>query len=206
MERSSDDAKEAAVENSEAARAEGVSSSATEAAPAEAVKTVGLRQRESVGEVLEQIDPQLLTALPPELGSLLKKQVEISIQQVSRTTRSSPLPPPEEIEEYGRIIPNGAERLMVVFEKQSNHRMDLERSVVMSQQNQSSLGQIFAFILGMTGLVVACILGVTGHDWAAVGIGGTSLVALVTTFIAGKKQQTKSLDEKRPNVQSPPRN
>ena len=38
-----------------------------------------------------------------------------------------PLPPPETLRGYNELIPNAAERIFAVFEKQAAHRMNEER-------------------------------------------------------------------------------
>ena len=43
---------------------------------------------------------------------------------------SGPLPPPEILYQYNRIIPDGADRILSLVEKQQSHRMYLEKTVI----------------------------------------------------------------------------
>ena len=113
-------------------------------------------------------------------------------------THVGPLPAPETLSDYSAIIPNGAERIMQMAEKQLEHRMKMENKVVGGQMLQSNIGQILAFLIGIAALSASTYCIVTDHEWAGsiLGIGG--LTGLVTAFIKGRSQQEKNLEDKRP--------
>ena len=64
---------------------------------------------------------------------------------------SGPLPPPEQLEHYGRIVPNGAERVLAMAERQSQHRQDLERTSLHENVRAAKTGQWMAYSLGVGG-------------------------------------------------------
>lgn len=109
-----------------------------------------------------------------------------------------PLPSPETLEQYSKIIPNGAERIMIMTEKQSDHRMYLEKKVISGQMLQSNIGQILAFLIGIAALSASVYMVVNGHDWSGTIIGGGGIVSLVTAFIQGRRNQVRDLQEKNP--------
>lgn len=113
-------------------------------------------------------------------------------------THSGPLPDPATLSEYSAIIPNGAERIMQMAEKQLDHRMRMENKVIGGQMMQSNLGQIFAFLIGIAALSASTYCIVSGYEWSGSIIGLGGLTGLVTAFIKGRSQQEKSLEEKRP--------
>ncbi|MFN6943506.1 MAG: DUF2335 domain-containing protein [Cytophagaceae bacterium] len=143
-------------------------------------------------------------SFPPELQGLLKnvpqdKRRDAVFQLASftrRTIHSGPLPPPEVLEKYSAIIPNGAERIMQMAENQNSHRIAIEKSAIKSQSNQSFLGQIFGFTIGIVALLAAWHLAINGHNAVAGIIGGTTVVGLVSVFIIGKTSQSKQLEKK----------
>ncbi len=62
----------------------------------------------------------------------------ISITAVSQaSTFSGPIPPPQVLKGYNEIIKDGAERIILMAEKQSNHRMQLEDHAIKEELNQS---------------------------------------------------------------------
>ncbi len=108
-----------------------------------------------------------------------------------------PLPPPETLEDYNRVVPGLAERIISMTERQQEHRMTLEKTVVGSQQKQSNRGQLFAFIL--TILLISCgfFLSYTGHTAAGVTIFSTTIIGVAATFIANQVKQVSELRRKK---------
>lgn len=143
---------------------------------------------------LTEIDPKIFEGIPKQK----KQQIIKSLVVTMHKTHIGPLPDPETLSEYSAIIPNGAERIMQMAEKQLDHRMKMENKVVGGQMLQSNIGQILAFLIGIAALAASTYCIVTGHEWSGsiLGIGG--LTGLVTAFIKGRSQQEKSLEEKRP--------
>jgi uncharacterized membrane protein len=48
--------------------------------------------------------------------------------ELSYSVHSGPLPPPEDLAKYNMIVPDAAERILRMAEKQQAHRMELETS------------------------------------------------------------------------------
>jgi|GEM_PF-4775651 len=67
----------------------------------------------------------------PDLDGLPPETREVVMSFVKH--HSGPLPPPEQLEACGAIIPGGAERIMIMAEKQSAHRIEMEREMGMSE-------------------------------------------------------------------------
>ena len=66
---------------------------------------------------------------------------------------SGPLPPPSLLAKYNEAVPNGAERVMAIAERQSTHREHLEKCVVEGNVQAQKLGSVFGFIVAMTAVV-----------------------------------------------------
>lgn len=62
---------------------------------------------------------------------------------------------------------------------------------------QSNLGQILAFLIGISALAAATYCIINGQALAGSFIGGAGLTGLVTAFIKGKNIQQKSLKEQQ---------
>jgi uncharacterized membrane protein len=87
-------------------------------------------------------------------SGLNKSQVEqIARQQVQvmgvQTSYSGPLPPPELLEHFEKIIPGGADRIFAQFEAQTAHRQGLEAKVIGSNTFVQIFGAVSAFLLGL---------------------------------------------------------
>lgn len=153
-------------------------------------KEVGLSRIE---EKLEQVDPNIFDGISKQKRQQIVKGVTVTMHK----THIGPLPDPETLNGYSVIIPDGADRIMKMAEKQSDHRMRMEDKVISGQMLQSNLGQILAFLIGLSALGSATYCIISGFELAGgiLGIGG--LTGLVTAFIQGRSQQIKNLEEKR---------
>ena len=107
-----------------------------------------------------------------------------------------PIPSPEALKQYDDILPGTAERLVAMAERQSNHRIELERHVIERQLSDSRLGQYLGGLISVLFLGASYSLGMNGHDALAGILGGTTLVALVTVFVVGKNKQSQNLQSK----------
>jgi uncharacterized membrane protein len=109
---------------------------------------------------------------------------------------SGPLPPPELLENYERVVSGSAERILVMAENQSAHRQQLESRYLSAETRNSLLGIIFALLLGITGLSVSGICVYVGQGWPGAALGGATLVSLVGTFIYGTRQRRIEREQK----------
>lgn len=97
---------------------------------------------------------------------------------------------------YNEAVPNGAERLMVMAERQSTHRESIEAIVIKSNVQSQTRGSWFGFIIAMTAILGGIYLikiGMHGEGLASII---TSLVALASVFIYGKKKEGEELKKK----------
>lgn len=152
--------------------------------------------REENNEELQKLDNEVISA-NPSLKSIKPKQrqeiLQTIMQVVSVKTHSGPLPDVETLQGYNEIIPNGAERIMQQVEKQSEHRRDMERKVISSNNLQSFIGQFFGLLIAGGVLYASYELTMNGHDTVGGILGGTTLVSLVGIFVYGKKKQKDDL-------------
>jgi len=156
-------------------------------------------QSKTLEELIQEKAPEVLDAIPvgerPKLAKVVIEQTRISY-------RSGILPEPRELAAYNAIIPNGADRIMKMSEAQSAHRMELEKTVIGSQQKQSGRGQIFGLIIGLTGLALSTYAAINGQPTFGSIIGGTTLVSLVGVFVYSKEKQKAELDSKSRQMQA----
>jgi len=125
------------------------------------------------------------------------KQDEILTYQTMLTTFQGPLPHPDILKGYNEVVPNGAERIFALAEKQTEHRMSLERKVIDEEIRLSLRGQNFGFILGLTGLTLSALLAFLGHEVVAGIFASTTIIGLVTVFVVGKKLSLKDDDSSK---------
>jgi uncharacterized membrane protein len=111
---------------------------------------------------------------------------------------SGPLPPPSVLTKYNEAVPNAAERILVMAEKQAVHRQSLEERVVNANIRNQYLGSVFGFILGAFAIGGGIYL--IAHGMSATGLTSVigALVALVAVFVTGRRGQEKERQANQP--------
>ncbi len=118
--------------------------------------------------------------------------------QVSQTAQvfTGPLPPPEQLIKYNEAVPNAAERIIAMAEKQAAHRQELETTVLKAEARRSSLGLTAVFVLSVLALSASTFSIYTGHDLAGASIFGASLASIVIAFLSGTSSRRSERETK----------
>ena len=98
-----------------------------------------------------------------------------------------PLPPPQTLEGYERVVPGSANRILQLVERQSEHRMEMEKALIDGDSRRSYLGLIAGFLLSGVVIGGGIFLVATDHDWAGASMIGVSLVGLASVFVYGSR-------------------
>ena len=69
-----------------------------------------------------------------------------------------PLPPPSLFGQYEEILPGSADRMLTLAENEQSHRHKWESDVLTAQKADVRRGQWMGFGIGISALVVACIV------------------------------------------------
>jgi uncharacterized membrane protein len=142
---------------------------------------------------LIETNPHLFDGIPKDKRQQIIRSLVFTIHK----THIGPLPDIETLAGYSNLIPNGAERVMRMAEKQSEHRMKMEEKVITGQLSQSNTGQILAFLIGLAALGASAYCIVSGYEWAGAAVGVGGITGLVTAFIKGRSAQERDLSEKK---------
>lgn len=110
---------------------------------------------------------------------------------------SGALPSPRSIKEYEQILPGAAERIFSNFEKQTEHRIRSETTVIQSRTQISKLGMIFGFILALIIIALACYCIYKEQDELALQLIGVITTAITLIGIASKIVQYLEVSQKQ---------
>ncbi|QWR76163.1 DUF2335 domain-containing protein [Candidatus Magnetomonas plexicatena] len=128
-------------------------------------------------------------SIPNKMPSL---PADIFSTQIS--VHTGPLPNPVTLQEYEKVMPGLAERIVLLVENEQKHKhkidddvMSLNKDVINIESKERRLGQIFGIIIGLAGLIASVICASFQAQTTASIIGGTTVVGLVTVFVIGKK-------------------
>jgi len=118
---------------------------------------------------------------------------------------SGPIPPPQVLEQYNKLVPGFAERFMVMAEKQSDHRHELESTVIKGRSRNEWWGLHYAFLLAVLFGAGSFYLILQGLATAGIALIIAEIVGLVVVFITGRLLQRKENKEKIEALSRSPR-
>jgi uncharacterized membrane protein len=107
---------------------------------------------------------------------------------------SGPVPHPELLKDYNEIIPNAAERIFVMAERDAMHQHSIETMALQCASKEAKRGQWFGLIIGVCAFASAIAALVLGSESTAMVIGGSTVVGLVTVFVVGRKPQVQDIN------------
>ncbi len=129
-----------------------------------------------------------------------KSQVAQSLEFKASVRFDLPLPPPEILAAYKKVIPNIPERLLTMLEEEQKHAFELNRQEQAEQHlkelrahTRALRGQIFSFALILIAIVAGAIVCGYGY-WFGTLIAGVP-VGVVGVFVLGKESSGKGTNQ-----------
>jgi uncharacterized membrane protein len=105
------------------------------------------------------------------------------------STFSGPIPPPELLAKYAEIIPNGADRILIMAENQSTHRQHIEKWAVIGGTILSYVGVVCACVIALFVSYYGYQLISSNHVISGTIFAGFGLTGLVGAFIYGTRSR-----------------
>jgi uncharacterized membrane protein len=116
-------------------------------------------------------------------------QPQITLQAQQWT---GPLPPPAALEQFERVIPGGAERILRMAEQEQAHRIGQENKGLAAEIDDSRRGQWLGGIVAFSAITGAAINSVFGGPWqASVALVGVPILGAVQAFIRGRESSSE---------------
>jgi uncharacterized membrane protein len=106
-------------------------------------------------------------------------------------TLSGPLPAPDVIGGYEKVLPGSADRIIRMAEKEQDHRHALQGRSQTHLVRLTFVGQLFAFVLGISGILGGIYLVKNDKSIVGFSVFFTSLAALVGLFLFNQSRQSK---------------
>jgi len=111
-----------------------------------------------------------------------------------------PLPAPSILKAYDMVSPGLAERIVAQAENQSQHRMQLEKTVVENDIKRANWGLGLGFAFAIFCYVLGGLLIWNNHDWAGASIISVNTVSIVVAFVYGSNNRKQERMEKQQNL------
>ncbi|QDQ87643.1 hypothetical protein FMZ60_08605 [Alcaligenaceae bacterium SJ-26] len=118
------------------------------------------------------------------LGPAIRESVERSIHlAVSHESHSGPMPPPKQFALYDAALPGTAKVIRDEFQANSLHIRTMESRALGAHKDDNDKNRSAAERLVWGALIAAVVLALTGHDWVAVVIVGTTVALILANFL-----------------------
>lgn len=110
-------------------------------------------------------------------------------KQVIAQQWSGPLPPPAALEHFNQIIPNGAERIIALVEREQENRFKYEADVLEAQKNDTKRGHYLGAaisILAIAGAIYGIHLG--ANHLAVLALVSLPVMSIVKAILQNKSK------------------
>lgn len=99
------------------------------------------------------------------------------------------LPHPEHLDKYNNIIPNGAERIMAMAEKEQDETITMEQKRLTANIKLARWGQAIGALLTLALIAAGTWLTIEGHDVVGGTIFGGTIIGVASVFVLNKKKK-----------------
>ena len=127
--------------------------------------------------------------VPPQPSD--RERPKVLSAEIQATSYSGPLPLPAHLEQYNRIVPNAAERIIAMAESQSAHRQKLEGWAVRTNSITAILGQLFGLYISLQAFKFAADALGKGYSGKAIAVVLVTISTLAGVFVYGKYATAK---------------
>jgi len=114
--------------------------------------------------------------------------------------RKGPLPPPEEMQKYEGLYPGATKLLFDNFVAQTNHRIELENTVIQGDNKRADRAQRNSFIIAVVILLLAAALFFTDKDGYAIAAVFSAIAPIIIAFINTSISRRKEREDKRKDL------
>jgi len=150
--------------------------------------------------------------VPPKAPHDKQKNSATTIhQQTMESQFHGPIPPPNILAEYEKLLPGAADRILAMAESETAHRQMMEGKAVnaeidglKSEATDTRIGQIFGLVIGLTTVLAGAYTAVNGAQITGALIGTSGVVGLVSAFIVGRKNNQPVNGKQKNQEVSPP--
>ena len=131
--------------------------------------------------------------------------VESRTEKMTIASWKGPLPPPNQLQLYDNLVPGAASRILNMAETQSEHRIQMERTVISGDSKRSYWGLVAAFTLSVMIILGGIYVMVAIHPWAGTTLIGMNIVGLAGVFVYGtnsRRMEREQKDDRMPRRRS----
>lgn len=99
---------------------------------------------------------------------------------------SGPLPPPDDLAKYNDAVPDAAERIIAMAEKEQENRHRLQGEELKLRRTVETRGQMLGFVLALLFTFASVFLAYLGHLKLALAFGAPLIIGICSIFVLRK--------------------
>jgi len=152
-----------------------------------------VNDRPDGGKDVAPADPakEILDKLNPSIRPEKRREVARVITAVMQKVHSGPMPAPEDLEQYDRICPGAADRIIAMAQDNQLHRQGMERDHLQLEYRLQSRGQWLALAALLAMLLLVGFTFWVGQPIAASVLGGATILGVVGMFLGKDRSEVE---------------
>lgn len=155
--------------------------------------------KDASGVVDTQNAPNI-EVIEPKLDRIVEQKVQVAMRMESYR---GPMPSPEYMAQYDKIVPGCARMIVDEFQANSRHSRAMDLHGITGMIKRDARAQWMAFILVLVGFGLVWELASAGREKTAIAVATMLLGGIVTAFLAGHAPWAKK-DEPKPEESEAP--
>ncbi|WP_242540009.1 DUF2335 domain-containing protein [Trinickia mobilis] len=124
----------------------------------------------------------IVEVIEPKLDQIVERKVQIAMRMESYR---GPMPSPEYMAEYDKIVPGCARMIVDEFQANSRHSRAMDLLGINGMIRRDTRAQWMAFVLVLFGFGLIWELASIGKEKSAIAVAGALLVGIATAFLTG---------------------
>ena len=117
-----------------------------------------------------------------------QQQQQNKLQSIAtKVEYNGPIPPASEMAKYSEILASAPGRILSMAEESQRHANMMDVKAIDAQRREIRRGQVFGLIVTLGAFSSSAYIAYLGHPSVSAVIGGTTIVAIATAFILGRK-------------------
>lgn len=149
------------------------------------LKSIQVNQPQKPVYIPSNVSQQILGPAPKSIVSV----------ETTHSSHSGPIPSPEVIGGYEKVLAGSADRIIKMAEREQGHRHQLQIRGQSQQAILTFVGQLFAFIMGFSGIAGGIYLVKSDKSIAGFSVFFTSLSVLVGAYLYNRKKSSLPKDK-----------
>ena len=123
-----------------------------------------------------------IEVIEPKLDRIVEQKVQVALRMESYR---GPMPSPEYLAQYDKIVPGCARMIVDEFKANSQHARAMDLLGVNGMIRRDARAQWMAFVLMLAGLWTTWELAINGHEKTAIAVATALVGTVVVAFLTG---------------------